>query len=156
MKKKFKSNPFSRGPKNLLFVVMFFIISIALLTKLADYTRQVKTMPFSTFLDKVEDDAVRSVHLAGAEVFGILKNGTRFESTLDTSFREKAINAMRDHSVEISVSQSSAQLSFWHLLFFCMFIMGITAVWYFFRQSRGGGGGGMVQAPQQPQPQQQL
>ncbi len=142
MKQKLKNNPFARGPKHLVFVVLFFVISIALLTKLTDYTRHVKNISYSTYLDAIENNEVKSVHINGQDVYGILKDGTRFEAVIADN--PKNLDLLREHSVEFSVAPLAAQFSFWHLLLLASFLLMPLGVWYFFRQSRGSGGGSNI------------
>src|SRR5215510_9435019 len=102
MKQKLKNNPFARGPKHLVFVVLFFVVSIALLTKLTDYTRHVKNISYSTYLDAIERNEVKSVHINGQDVYGILKDGTRFEAVIADN--PKNLDLLREHNVEFSVA----------------------------------------------------
>ena len=139
MRQKLKNNPFVRGPKNLVFAVIFFVISIALLTKLTDYTRQVKSIAYSTFLKAVEQDTVKSVHKNGQDVYGILNDGTRFETVVEES--PSNLELLRQHNVEFSVAPLSGQFNFWHVLLLFSFLLMPLIVWYFFRQSRGSNGG---------------
>jgi len=142
MKQKLKNNPFARGPKHLVFVVLFFVISIALLTKLTDYTRHVKNISYSTYLDAIENNEVKSVHINGQDVYGILKDGTRFEAVIADN--PKNLDLLREHNVEFSVAALSAQFNFWHLLLLASFLFMPLGIWYFFRQSRGSGGGSNI------------
>lgn len=112
--------------------------SLIILTKLADYTRQVKRISYSTFLDKVESGEVKSVHVAGQEVVGVFKNGNRFEADIIDS--PQNIELLRKHNVEISASAPAVQLNFWHLLMLLGFVIVPVALWYMLRQSRNGGG----------------
>ena len=120
MRQKLKNNPFVRGPKNLVFAVIFFVISIALLTKLTDYTRQVKSIAYSTFLKAVEQDTVKSVHKNGQDVYGILNDGTRFETVVEES--PSNLELLRQHNVEFSVAPLSGQFNFWHVLLLFSFL----------------------------------
>ena len=120
MRQKLKNNPFARGPKHLVFVVLFFVISIALLTKLTDYTRQVKSISYSTFLNAIERDEVKSVHITGQDVYGILKDGSRFEAVISES--PKNLDLLREHNVEFSVSPLAGQFNFWYLILVFSFL----------------------------------
>lgn len=142
MKQKLKNNPFARGPKHLVFVVLFFVVSIALLTKLTDYTRHVKNISYSTYLDAIERNEVKSVHINGQDVYGILKDGTRFEAVIADN--PKNLDLLREHNVEFSVAPLSAQFSFWHLLLLASFLLMPLGIWYFFRQSRGSSSGSNI------------
>jgi ATP-dependent Zn protease len=98
MRHKLKNNPFARGPKHLVFVVLFFVISIALLTKLTDYTRQVKNISYSKYLDAIENNEVKSVHINGQDVYGIMKDDTHFETVVADN--PKNLDLLRDHNVQ--------------------------------------------------------
>lgn len=138
MRQKMRQNPFARGPKNLLFVVFFFVVCIALLTKLTDYTRHIKSMNYSTFMKAVENKEVKKIHVSGQDVYGVLNDGTRFEAVIADS--PQNWNFLREHNVEFSVASASNQLTMWHLLFLLALFMIPLAAWYFLRQTRGSGG----------------
>ena len=140
MKHKLKNNPFARGPKNLIFALIFFVISLVLLTKLTDYTRHVKSIAYSTFLKNVEQGNVKTVHINGQDVYGILQDGTRFETVIVEN--PSNLELLRQHNVEFSVAPTTGQFTIWHLLLLFSFLLVPLIVWYFFKQSRGGSGGG--------------
>ncbi len=135
MKHKFKNNPFASGPKNMVFAVIVFVLCLALLTKLTDYTRQSQNISYSQFLNLVESDRVKSIHISGQDLFGVLKDGSRFESTVVEN--PKDLDLLRQHNVEFSVSTPTGQLNFWHFLMIFSFIILPLAIWYFLRQTRG-------------------
>lgn len=142
MRQKMRQNPFARGPKNLLFVVFFFVICIALMSKLTDYTRHIKSMNYSAFMKAVENKEVKEIHVSGQDVYGILNDGTRFEAIIaDTP---QNWNFLREHNVEFSVAPTSNQLTVWHIVLLFMLCMIPLAVWYFLRQTRGSGGGSNI------------
>lgn len=138
MRHKFKRNPFARGPKHVIIGVLFFVISLALLTKLTDYTRYIKSISYSTFLDAVEHDRVKTVHIAGQDVYGQFKDGTRFETVVINN--PKQLDMLREHHVDFSVAPTKGQFTIWHLLLFISIILMPLAIWFFIRQARGSGG----------------
>ena len=140
IKRKFRNNPFARGPKNFFFVILFFVMSLALLTKLTDYTRQVKAVSYSTFLSMVDEDKVKSVHISGQDVYGITTDGTRFETIIQDN--PSNIDLLRKHNVEFSITSGGSQFNLWHFLLFGIFLLMPLAVWFFLRQSRGSGNSG--------------
>jgi len=137
---KIQNNLFARGPKNLFLIVCFFLVSILVLTKLTDYTRQVKTMSYSNFISAVENDQVRKVHMAGQEVFGLFKDGSHFEVVVPEN--ENNFDLLRDHNVEIAIAPASNPIAPWYMFFFVLLLSLPMAAYYFYRQSRGGSGGG--------------
>lgn len=141
MKQRFKTNPFTKGPRNLVFLVLFFVICIGLLTKLTDYTRQIKTISHSAFIKAVEKDHVKAVHIAGQEVDGIFIDGTRFETVID-NHDTKVRDILREHNVDIEIIPQSNNPIYWHLVLMLLPLLIGLIIWYYMRQSRGGSGGG--------------
>lgn len=142
MRHNIRNNSFARGPKNLFILVFIFLASIAVLTRLTDYTRQVKTFAYSQFIDAIEKDEVQTVHLSGQNVYGVMKDGIRFETIAPEGTHN--VDLLRQHKVEFYVAPSSNPLSGWYV-FFLMIILAIPlAFWYFFRQSRGSSGASSI------------
>lgn len=140
MRPKIRQNPFARGPKNLLFIVLFFVSCLALLTKLTDYTRHVTSLPYSAFMQAVEEDKVKAVHVSGQDVYGVMKDGSRFEAVIAENSHNWDL--LRHHNVEFSVAAASNQMSMWYMLMLFALLMIPLAIWYFIRQARGGSGSG--------------
>jgi len=139
MRNKFK-NLLLRGPKNLIFIVFFFVAGLAVLTKLTDYTRQVKTISYSKFMESVEQDKVKSLYVSGQDVYGLLREGTRFEAVIA---EDPGIwKMLREHNVDFSLAPASSQYGFWYIIVLSLLLLMPIVVWYLFRQMRGGSGGG--------------
>src|SRR3990167_11140623 len=134
--------PQAGGPRNLVLAVIFFVVCLALLTRLSDLTQQVKTISYSQFLTLVEKDQVAAVKIAGATVTGTLADGARFETVIGNNPRNWDI--LQAHHVEFSVEDQTSNLSPWYifglLLLLGLLIPGI--IWYMLRQSKANGGGG--------------
>lgn len=143
-KKNKKNNGFSSSSRTIIIVLVVAIGGILILSKLTDYTRNIQSIPYSTFLKKIEEGEVRAVHVSGNDVYGALKNGTKFETVIADIPANWEL--LKNNNVEFSVASASGQFSWWYLLSF-IFNIGIllAIVWFFFRQSRGmsGGGGGV-------------
>lgn len=137
---KIQKNLFARGPKNLFFIVFLFLASILVLTKLTDYTRQVKTMSYSNFVKAVENDQVKKVHISGQDVYGAFKDGSHFEVVIPENSTN--FDLLREHSVDVAIASSTNPITPWYMFFFLMLISAPLAAWYFFKQSRNGSGGG--------------
>jgi len=144
MRQKMRVNSLMKGPRHIIFLILFFMVSIAFLSKLTDYTRSIKSLNHSQFLTAVEEDKVRSVHINGQEVYGIMHDGTQFEAVV--AEHPMNLKLLRSHNVEIMVASAAGQFSLWHFLLLLSFILLPLAFWYFFRQSKGsnGGGGGTI------------
>ena len=140
MKIKKSKNMFFGGPKNAIILTFLLLGSLALLHKLTDYSRNIQTISYTAFLDKVELRQVKKVTIAGQEVFGIFTDGNRFETVIGNN--PKDWDKLRENGVEVSVDNLANQFNIWYLfpLFSFLFMIGI--VLYFIRQSRSGNGGG--------------
>lgn len=128
-----------KGPKNLFFLLLVLLGSLALLTKLTDYTRGVKSITYSAFLSEVEQDHVRDVTVAGQDVQGIYKNGASFETVIP--YATKVWDVLKDHNVNVKVENISNQFSFWYIILFGLLIAIVIVMWVFLRQSRSSSGG---------------
>lgn len=123
------------GPKNIIIATLVLLGFLVLLHKLTDYTRQVQTIQYSTFLDQVEQDQVKQVYVSGQDVYGVLKDNTRFETVVPNNPHDW--EALRSHKVKMSVGSPSNQLTWWYFLPFVLLCMVLFSLWYFLRQSRG-------------------
>jgi len=141
MKKKLKKKmPFSGGTKNFIIATVIFIACIVLLTKLTDYTRQVKSIKYSTFLKHVESGNVKKVHVSGQDVRGEFRDGAKFETVI--AYNPANWDILRKNDVEFEVSNLAGQFSFWYLLPLLSLLITILAIWYFIKQTRASSGGG--------------
>ena len=140
MKPKFKKpNYFNGSPKNTIIAILIFIASIVVLTKLVDHTIKIRTLPYSAFIKRVEQGDVKAVHIAGQDVYGAFKDGSKFESTVPSN-NPKQWEILQAHNVELSVANQSSQVNIWYLLPLILCVGIIIAAWYFFRQTRSTGG----------------
>ena len=136
-----KKNPFFQGgPKNLLILTLLLLGGIALLHRFTDYARQIKEISYSAFLKRVEQNDVRRVHASGQDVYGVFRDGSRFETVVADN--PANWDLLKKHDVEFSVASPSGQINFWYLLPLFLSLITLGAIWYFIRQARGGGGGG--------------
>lgn len=133
------NNPFAKGPRNVVIIAAVFVISLLVLTKLTDYTREVKEINYSTFLQAVERDQVRSAHIAGQEVSGRFKDGSRYETVVPAT--SEYIDILRAHEVEFGFDTPSSQVGHWYFFMFMLFGLLLFAMYYFFKQSRGSNNG---------------
>ncbi len=140
-KNNFKKSLFwGKNPKNIVIALLIVIGSIVVLHKLTDLSRNIQTIAYSIFLDKVDQGQVKQVHVSDQDVTGVLKDGTRFETVIGNNSNDW--QALRRRGVEFFVVSSSNQISFWYLFALLCLVFVMCAVWYFIRQSRGAGGGG--------------
>jgi cell division protease FtsH len=141
MKKKGKKTEyFSGGPRSLFVAIIIIVCSMMVLKWLTDYTLQVKPISYSTFIQKVEEDQVKAIHVNEQDVQGQFKDGSKFETVIAETPANWDI--LKQHNVEVNVTSPSSQVSLWYLLPLISFIVTLLAIWYFVRQARGSGGQG--------------
>ena len=129
------------GPRNLFIIVFVFLCGLLLITQLTEYTRHIKTIDYSEFLNYVEQGSVAAVRVNGQEVSGELKDGIRFETVIADNPANWEL--LKEHKVAVSVANNGSQFNLWYFMPFLFFLpMFLFGVWYFFRQSRGINGGG--------------
>jgi cell division protease FtsH len=139
MKKPF--NFFSpERTKQLLISLIVFSISIAVLYKLTELSRNAVVFSYSTFLDKVEQNLVKRVQISGNNVIGILKNGTTFETVIldDQSLWQ----TLRKYKVDVIAESVGTD---WTLILFIsmmVFLVIGVGIWLLMRQARNLGSGG--------------
>lgn len=131
---------FPKGPKNLFIIILVLFGTLALLTKLTDYTRQIKTVNYSTFLHEVEQDRVREVTISGQDVQGVFKSGLCFETVIP--YIPKHWDILKEHNVNIRVENIANQFNLWYFLLFGLLIAALAIIWFLLRQARGASGGG--------------
>lgn len=138
--KKNKRPFWNGGPRNIIIGTLVLLGFLFALHTLTDRSRNIKTLTYSTFLNMVEQGAVKRVHVAGHDVYGILKDGNRFETTIAN--KSKDWEMLRKHGVEFSIDSPNGSFNFWYLLPLLSLLITAWAIWYFIRQSRGSNGGG--------------
>jgi cell division protease FtsH len=144
MKKLKQKSPMQGGPRNLVIAVIVVVGCLFVLTKLTDYTRQIQSISYSSFLKRVDQGDVKSVHITGQHVEGLFKNGERFEAVIAQN--PSLWDSLQQHNVEFSVDTPS---NVWYLSFIgTLFLMLLLIAWYTLRQiksagSSGGSGGNL-------------
>jgi len=128
------------GPRNLLIGTLVLLGLILVLHTLTDRNRTIQPVTYSQFLNLVEKGEVKRVHVSGQEVHGILKNDSRFETTIANKSTDWQL--LRKHGVEFSIDNPNGAFNIWYLLPLLSLLITAWALWYFIRQSRGSGGGG--------------
>jgi len=137
-----KKKPSFGGPQKILLGIIIVFALVGLLTKLTDYTKGVSAISYREFLEKVKSNQVKAVHVSGQQVEGVLKNNETFNTIVVE--REKDFDLFEKHGVDFSVSQSTGSNNFWQLIIFLsvLGVLGLVAMWYVGRQSKGAGGRG--------------
>lgn len=148
MSNKNKKAPFfSGGSRSLVIGLLFIFVSILVMTKFVELSRSVTVIPYSEFLQKVEQDQVKAVQISGQDLVGLFKDNKSFETVIVQD--PKNIELLKAHNVEMSVVNTAGQGSMWLFTLIISLLAGLLlAGWMIFRQMRNannsGGGPGNI------------
>jgi len=137
------NKPFnSFGPKGLLIGIIVVVGLFAILTQLNDVAKDIGTISYKEFLDKVRQDQVKTVHKSGQFVHGITKDNQKFETIV--AERAGDFDLLEQHGVDFSVSTPPMSAGAWHLFMIIgiLMLLGVISGIYFMRQMRNGGKNG--------------
>ena len=115
MKKLHRKMMPSRGPRGLIIALGIVLLGVGLLSWLISSNREVVSLTYSQFLDKVERGEVDQVRILGQEVEGLTKDGIRFEVDYCQKHRHNW-DVLRNHGVNTNVQSSAGQYNFWYVL----------------------------------------
>jgi cell division protease FtsH len=126
-------------------IVLWIVIAVVLLTVFNSFgtaPRQVQDIPYSTFLQRVDDGSVSEVVFEGDKIVGAFSSGERFTTYSPETDNRALIGELKNAGVNFRSSPPQRQ-SFLMQMFISWFpMLLLIAVWIFFmRQMQGGGGG---------------
>ena len=127
--------------KNLL---LWIIIAAVLLTVFNSFSVQpgVEQLEYSSFVEEVQSEQVRSVLIDGPIIRGERHNGDHFETVRPPVADNGLMDDLLNHRVIVSSNRPEQQSIWTQLLVACFPILIILAIFMFFmRQMQGGGGG---------------
>jgi len=124
---------------------LWIVIAVVLLTVFNSFgtaPSAVQDIPYSTFLERVDDGSVSDVVFEGDKIVGTFTGGERFTTYSPETDNRALIGELKNAEVDFRSSPPQRQ-SFLMQLFISSFpILLLIAVWiYFMRQMQGGGGG---------------
>ncbi|MDA8272498.1 MAG: ATP-dependent zinc metalloprotease FtsH [Deltaproteobacteria bacterium] len=129
--------------KNLLLWVFIIFLMIFIFTMLNHHPPKTQKVIFSSLLQDIKSDKVKSVTIESHNIIGVYKDGKKFE-TYAPSY-PGLISLLEKHNVAIDAKPKPA--SPWYLSFlidWLPMIIILFAFWYFFwRQMQGGAGKAM-------------
>jgi len=125
-------------------IVLWIVIAVVLLTVFNSFgnaPRAVQDIPYSSFLERVDDGSVSDVVFEGDKIIGTFSSGERFTTFSPETDNRALIGELKNAGVTFRSSPPQRQ-SFLMQLFISSFpILLLIAVWvYFMRQMQGGGG----------------
>ena len=126
-------------------IVLWIVIAVVLLTVFNSFgtaPREAQDIPYSSFLQRVDDGSVTDVVFEGDKIIGTFTSGERFTTFSPETDNRALIGELKGAGVTFRSSPPQRQ-SFLMQLFISSFpILLLIAVWvYFMRQMQGGAGG---------------
>lgn len=140
MKKKHNFGGGAGNPMNLLIIGLVVTAALFMLTRVAETVKDKGEIPYSEYLNLVEQNKVKKVEILGTSVSGETTEQKRFETTAVEN-NPAQWELLRKHNVEVVILNSSS-LGFWPLMLIASLLVMLLAAWYLFRPSRNGGSGG--------------
>jgi cell division protease FtsH len=128
--------------KNIILWVVIAVVLLSVFNSFGTGPRAIQAVPYSTFLQAVEDGRVSRVTFDGDKITGEYRTGDRFTTFSPESDNKALIGDLQENGVEFEARPPERQ-SFLMQLFISSFpILLLIAVWiYFMRQMQGGAGG---------------
>ena len=134
--------------RNLLIWALIILLLLALVQLFqgpATTTGAAQEITYSDFMDRVGDNSVNRVEIAGNEVIAYDNSGVSYRSRLPDQ-DDSTISILRENGVDIEVQEETREGSFLLSLLINSFpVLLLIGVWIFFmRQMQGGGRGGAM------------
>ncbi len=128
--------------KNVILWVVIAVVLLSVFNSFGTGPRTVQAIPYSTFLQQVQDGRVNSVIFDGDKITGDYGSGDRFTTYSPETDNKALIGELQDSGVKFEARPPERQ-SFLMQLFISSFpILLLIGVWiYFMRQMQGGAGG---------------
>ncbi|UCC13788.1 MAG: ATP-dependent zinc metalloprotease FtsH [Gammaproteobacteria bacterium] len=128
--------------KNVILWVVIAVVLLSVFNSFGTGPRAVQAVPYSTFLQAVEDGRVSRVTFDGDKIAGEYRTGDRFTTFSPETDNKALIGDLQANGVEFEARPPERQ-SFLMQLFISSFpILLLIGVWiYFMRQMQGGAGG---------------
>ncbi|HXW85890.1 MAG TPA: ATP-dependent zinc metalloprotease FtsH [Candidatus Bathyarchaeia archaeon] len=128
------------GLKQVIIVTLIGIGCLLVLHWLTDASRNVHVIPYTTFLNTVEQGLVKEVRVEGQIVYGRYKDGNKFETVIADN--PGNWDLLRRHGVECVVGATVSYYNYWIICIFLLGLLVLAFIWYMMRQARNMGGGG--------------
>lgn len=145
MSRKFKNSRdyLKKGPKNLVVMVIFLVVTFAALNYFAQEMKKVDTLSYKEFIDKVEEHNVKSVTIENNNLIkGKYTSGGDFRTVFPEADKD-IWPLLKQEKIDITVDPVAAsQFTFWHFMLLIMAVFGAVALWFVLKQARGGSGSG--------------
>jgi cell division protease FtsH len=123
--------------KSILVVLGIFLLVIFIVDRLVLQPNPSKTLAYSTFYDRVTENQVKDVKVAGRDITGTEVGGDKFTTTAPED--PTLIPTLRAHHVQISVETTQSTPIISYVLQFVPFILMALLLIFILRQAQSGG-----------------
>jgi cell division protease FtsH len=123
--------------KSILVVLGIFLLVIFIVDRLVLQPNPSKTLAYSTFYDRVSENQVKDVKVAGRDITGTEVGGDKFTTTAPED--PTLIPTLRAHHVQISVETTQSTPIISYVLQFVPFILMALLLIFILRQAQSGG-----------------
>jgi len=137
--KKSKMSSFWGGPRGLVVMVVVFVAMLSLLNRVSQFTRQVQPINYSKFLEQVESDAVKNIHVSGQSIQGEMKSGELFATVVPPTHNHWDL--LKLHNVDVSVEHDTGNIYMWLFIIGGGILLLFAVLWLVLRQVRPGNSG---------------
>ena len=141
MKKFNKKMKFQGGLKGLVFIAIFFAVGLMALAKFTEIAKKVTNVPYSEFLENVDNGNVKSVKIAGQFLVGEYKDGVHFETVISTN-DPQIWDKLRKQNVVYAIENPSNQFSYFYFISLLFLIIFLSGLWVLVKQLKGSNGSG--------------
>lgn len=132
-----KTKPYFSGYKNLLLITIVIVGCVSLLSKLTEYSVEIKEITYTQFDAQVKLHTVKKLYVDGPIARGEFTDGTFFKVRIPQKFDWKEF--VEQHAIDTVFVQPSAPITLWHFIPLLISLLILLVFWYFFKQSRGPG-----------------
>ena len=123
----------------LIWLIAFIMLSILFNNMQAPtHQRNVEQIAFSDFMDRAEENRVRSITIVGRDVNGVYTDGTEFHTY--AVFEPDMINTLRKQGVRIEARPiDTSESTFWNIIISWFPMLLLIGVWVFFMRQASAG-----------------
>ncbi len=125
-------------------IILWVVIAVVLLSVFQSFSpsQRSETLPYSQFLQHVDDNEVDKVLIDGTTITGQLRNGQAFVTYSPETDNKALVGDLKNNDVHFAAKEPERQTWLMQLFISSFPILLLIGVWvYFMRQMQGGAGG---------------
>jgi len=129
-----------KNSKSILIWLLAFILLTTVFNNFTAPERQsnIEKIAFSDFMDKAEDNRVRSITIVGRDINGVYTDGTRFHTY--AVYDPEMVSTLRKYGVKIEAQPiDNTENTFWNIFISWFPMLLLIGVWVFFMRQASAG-----------------